>query len=286
MSMLLLYPATSIHAITTKQVVISLETAVKELVENSLDAGATNLDAKQRSDSNNTASKGVEAATFSGSGQEFERNLKREYGKALSLLQAYALCQRTPMTRLISKSTPIQTQGKPPVRPKALDGIQDVDLKYSVSRPKPRRAVKRRRRTQDVSIRIPGLISSPGNGRNGNDRQFLYFNGRPCSLNKIQKTFHEVFRSFTPTTIRQTRPLSLPTWGFHLVGSIFRRRHIAHCAFRYDVNVTPDKRTIFLHNEAAIIEGLTVDSTEDAIRSFSVNIRHYWQTTPQQSEYS
>jgi hypothetical protein len=36
---------TSIHRITSGQVVIDLQTAVKELVENSLDAGATNLGA-------------------------------------------------------------------------------------------------------------------------------------------------------------------------------------------------------------------------------------------------
>jgi len=33
----------SIHKITSGQVVIDLQTAVKELIENSLDAGATNL---------------------------------------------------------------------------------------------------------------------------------------------------------------------------------------------------------------------------------------------------
>lgn len=34
---------TSIHRITSGQVIIDLQTAVKELVENSIDAGATNI---------------------------------------------------------------------------------------------------------------------------------------------------------------------------------------------------------------------------------------------------
>ena len=41
----------SIHRITSGQVIIDLQTAVKELVENSLDAGATNIGARLKAGS-------------------------------------------------------------------------------------------------------------------------------------------------------------------------------------------------------------------------------------------
>ena len=38
----------SVHKITSGQVLVDLQTAVKELVENSLDAGATNIGMSRR----------------------------------------------------------------------------------------------------------------------------------------------------------------------------------------------------------------------------------------------
>lgn len=85
-----------------------------------------------------------------------------------------------------------------------------------------------------------GVISkfSPGNGRAGPDRQFLFINGRPCNPTKIQKTFNEVYRSFntnqSPFIIAD---FILPTDS---------------C----DINVSPDKRTILLHSENALVAAL------------------------------
>ena len=40
---------------------------------------------------------------------------------------------------------------------------------------------------REINIEVRGLISkfSPGCGRTGTDRQFLYVNGRPCALGKV-----------------------------------------------------------------------------------------------------
>lgn len=77
-----------------------------------------------------------------------------------------------------------------------------------------------------------------GCGRAGPDRQFFFINGRPCNPSKIQKTFNEVYRSFntnqSPFVIAD---FILPTDS---------------C----DVNVSPDKRTILLHSENALIAAL------------------------------
>lgn len=46
MSSLALLPASTVHRIASSQVITSVSTAIKELVENSLDAGADNIEVK------------------------------------------------------------------------------------------------------------------------------------------------------------------------------------------------------------------------------------------------
>ncbi|KAK0481600.1 hypothetical protein IW261DRAFT_1471496 [Armillaria novae-zelandiae] len=196
--------------------------------------------------------------------KEFERNAKREYGKALSFLQAYALvpCTKKNGVRLLvsnqidkgQKSTPIQTQGLPSLRAsvialwgsKSLDGVQHLDMSFSIPRVQIRRRGREKEvdsRMSEVEVCIRGLISSPGCGRSSTDRQFFYINGRPCGLAKIQKTINEVYRSFTPNN-NTTSQAPFVVADFEIPTDT------------YDVNVTPDKRTLFLHNEVAILEGL------------------------------
>lgn len=82
-------------------------------------------------------------------------------------------------------------------------------------------------------VKVIGFISKPtwGNGRSSADRQYLYINGRPCSLPKISRALNEIFRSF----ISNQYPFAI--LDFRIPNGEF------------DVNVSPDKRTIFIHNE-------------------------------------
>ncbi|KAH6901460.1 DNA mismatch repair protein [Coprinopsis sp. MPI-PUGE-AT-0042] len=345
---------TSIHRITSGQVVIDLQTAVKELVENSVDAGATNIEVRFKhyglhsveimdngcgiaeedfdsvalkhhtsklevfedlstvqtfgfrgealsslcalceqvqvtTSTEETAPKGT-CLDLSFAGEvklkqvvarkrgttvlvsklfsplpvrrkEFERNVKREFGKALSLLQAYALgpCSVNDGVRLTvtnqpdkgQKSIQLQTQGKPSLKaavlslwgPKAADNLVDLDISFKVEAEKSvlKRLKAFNQPTPDsIQIQVKGLTSkfTVGCGRLNADRQFFYLNGRPCNLPKVQKAFNEVYRSFNANQVPfLVADFIIPTES---------------C----DVNVSPDKRTVLIHNEDSLITGL------------------------------
>ncbi|XP_037082380.1 mismatch repair endonuclease PMS2-like [Pollicipes pollicipes] len=98
-------------------------------------------------------------------------------------------------------------------------------------------------RAADVTVK--GLISSceHGKGRSASDRQFVFINGRPCDHTKIARLVNEVYRTHN----RHQSPF------FVLDVTLARER--------VDVNVTPDKRMMFVQNEkyllASIKETLT-----------------------------
>lgn len=189
--------------------------------------------------------------------KEFERTAKREYTKALSLLTAYALVPSAASTRLKvehlqagkanKRNTVLITDGRGYLRsavtsvwgPKALEGVMDVQLDIDVE--VDRVMAKREGLGESTqSVRVAGLVSTAqwGKGRSSPDRQYFYVNGRPCDLPKVARAINEVYRSFN------THQLPVVVLDF-----IIPRTSV-------DVNVSPDKRIIFLHSEGQLIESL------------------------------
>ncbi|KAF8839227.1 DNA mismatch repair protein MutL [Paxillus ammoniavirescens] len=207
--------------------------------------------------------------------KEFERNTKREFQKASNLLHAYALvpCARenkgvrltvSNQTEAGRKTIQFKTDGTPSMRAsvlalwgsKALENIVDLDLSFVVETEK---SVLRRQgpvtdQANDIlsvtPVKVQGLISkfAVGAGRTSMDRQYFFVNGRPYNPGKVQKAINEVYRTFSanqsPFVIAD---FILPT----------------HAC---DINVSPDKRTIFLHSENNLVQALKI-ALEDAFSS-------------------
>ncbi|ORY23204.1 hypothetical protein BCR39DRAFT_501064 [Naematelia encephala] len=234
--------------------------------------------------------------------KEFERNAKREFTKALTLLYAYALVPssvsssdgRTGVRLRVEaiaagkagkRTTLLSTDGRGSLRtsvssvwgPKALDGVQDVSLALDVdvdSMMARREGVSRKTQT----VKVSGLISSAawGQGRSSADRQFYYVNGRPCDLRQVGKAINEVYKSFN------TNQVPLAILDFQIPPESI------------DINVSPDKRTIFLHSEANMIIALraaleaffqpsrsayVVEGASHNIRALKENIREVHRQT-------
>jgi len=136
--------------------------------------------------------------------------------------------------------------------PKALEGVLDIDLDVEVEID----AVMARREglaqgyvvgsrdcyphPRSQCVKVTGVISSAawGQGRTSPDRQFYYINGRPCDLKQVGRLVNEVYRSFN------TNQSPLAILDFQIPPE------------SVDINVSPDKRTIFLHSETNLLAAL------------------------------
>ncbi|ORX36000.1 hypothetical protein BD324DRAFT_642703 [Kockovaella imperatae] len=197
--------------------------------------------------------------------KEFERTIKREFPKALTMLQAYALVPAATVTKpgvrlkvetVASKgkrNVMLATDGRGSLRssvisvwgPKALEGVLDLDLELQVS-VDPVMARREGLDVQSQSVKVSGLISSAswGQGRSSTDRQFFYINQRPCDLKQVGRAINEVYKSYN------THQVPLAVLDFQLPPESI------------DINVSPDKRTIFLHSEANFIAALQLPFRE------------------------
>ncbi|KZP01298.1 DNA mismatch repair protein MutL [Calocera viscosa TUFC12733] len=190
---------------------------------------------------------------------ELSRNIKREHSKAVALLTAYAMvpCANPPGVRLTvsnqpeggKKSVQIRTDGTPNLRNniaslwgrKALDNLVDVDLQLDVEAES---SMLKRAGLGSFSttVHCQGVASLPTftSSRTAADRQFIFLNSRPCTLPKVTKAISEVWHSFC-----------VQGHGMWVLDLTLRTD-------AYDVNVSPDKRSILLHNEDGLTTSLKV----------------------------
>ena len=193
--------------------------------------------------------------------RELEKNIKREYGKVLNLLHAYACIStgiRFSVRNTVGKNRTaivFATNGNQTTREnianvygaKTMSALIPLDLALEFE---PSAASMRRTSggggDELNKIFVSGHISRPvfGEGRQTPDRQMFFVNSRPCGMPQIAKAFNEVYKSYN---VAQSP----------FIFADFRMDTNA-----YDVNVSPDKRTVLLHDAGALIDSLKESLTQ------------------------
>ncbi|KAI1425270.1 hypothetical protein F5Y12DRAFT_377388 [Xylaria sp. FL1777] len=187
--------------------------------------------------------------------RELERNIKREWNRVLGVLNQYA-CIQTGLKFSVSQQPNkgkrmvlFSTKGNQTTREnivnvfgaKTLAVLIPLDLEFELE---PTHTSTQRLTTRSDSqsnlIRVRGHVSRPayGEGRQTPDRQMFFVNGRPCGLPQFAKVFNEVYKSYNASQ------------------SPFIFADIQLDTHLYDVNVSPDKRTILLHDQTRMLDNL------------------------------
>ena len=196
--------------------------------------------------------------------KELEKNIKREYGKVTTLLNSYACIsvgvryavsnQMPKGKKVVVFSTKSNTTTKENIvnvfGAKTLLALVKLDLKLDMEPSKgPSTQGARDWSTQPADhsreVLIQGHISRPvfGEGRQAPDRQMFFVNSRPCGLPQVSKAFNEVYKSFNVSQ------------------SPFIFANLIMDTNAYDVNVSPDKRSIMLHDQTALLDSLKTTLT-------------------------
>ncbi|KAL9075073.1 MAG: hypothetical protein Q9157_004138 [Trypethelium eluteriae] len=195
--------------------------------------------------------------------KELEKNVKREYGKVLNLLHAYA-CISTGVRFIVSNqmiknkkvtvfSTKMNSTTKENIAniygAKTLPALIPLDLTLELEPSNApiqgARSWRMQSDTDSREVQVVGHISRPvfGEGRQTPDRQMFFVNSRPCALPQVTKAFNEVYKSFNVSQ------------------SPFIFANLELDTNAYDVNVSPDKRTILLHDQTTLLENMKTSLT-------------------------
>lgn len=185
--------------------------------------------------------------------KEFLRNIKKEYTKMMHVLQSYCIIStgvRITCTNQVGagkRNTVICTSGSSSMRENigAVFGSKQLQSLIPFQQHCPTDSVKEDYGLGGAELpmnlfTISGFISKGdhGIGRSSTDRQFFYINKRPCDPSKVSKLVNEVYHTYN----RHQYP--------------FVALNISVASECVDVNVTPDKRQIFLQDEKLLLATL------------------------------
>ncbi|CAH0050039.1 unnamed protein product [Clonostachys solani] len=188
--------------------------------------------------------------------RELERNIKREWHKVIALLNQYA-CVQTNLKFTVSQQPTkgrrivlFSTKGNPTTREniinifgaKTMAALVPLDLTLQMKPTTLGSATQADLAGGLISldVKIVGHVSRPvhGEGRQTPDRQMFFINARPCGLPQFAKTFNEVYRSYNSSQ------------SPFILADVQLDTHL------YDVNVSPDKRTILLHDQNHMLDSI------------------------------
>eukprot|EP00927_Polykrikos_kofoidii_P076806 TRINITY_DN73834_c0_g1_i1.p1 TRINITY_DN73834_c0_g1~~TRINITY_DN73834_c0_g1_i1.p1 ORF type:complete len:988 (-),score=153.27 TRINITY_DN73834_c0_g1_i1:326-3289(-) len=178
--------------------------------------------------------------------REFLRNAKSQVNATLRLMQSYAIAEPEIRFHVVAEKVRGQGAGRATLlstsgtargwRESAAAVLGDAVISD---------VVPLDISSEETGWSITGLVSTPNGGRRSRDSQLFFVNRRPIDPPKrvaklINDTYHQYNSKMWPVTI-----LSF-TASQSLV----------------DVNVTPDKRSVFLHNEEALLADFQKRLTE------------------------
>ncbi|KAL6758920.1 histidine kinase-like ATPase [Haematococcus lacustris] len=173
--------------------------------------------------------------------KEFLRNLKREYAKLVGLLQAYALVAHqvrflvTNQAGKAGRQVLVSTQGgaNNSMRANVVTVLGNKNrVLAGCVRVLPHCCLSLRRYVSKAAAGVKGDTS----------RQFFSINGRPVDLPKAAKVLNDTYRSLTSAANAGVKPVAI--LDIHMPPNT------------YDVNVTPDKRKVFMEAEAQLVAAL------------------------------
>lgn len=198
---------------------------------------------------------------------EFKRNIKKEYAKMCTIVQAYGIVSEgvriicsnvnekgvksivvstnggTMQDNILSVFGTKQTADLVPIKSMSIGSPSEDSLNTTEIREELSQLTDNGVDVLNMSkIKLIGFVSSceHGKGRSSKDRQFFYVNKRPCEPKSIQKLVNEVYKKYN---VNQNPFVSL---------------NIEIDRTEVDVNLTPDKRQVLINNETVLLLAIKI----------------------------